>query len=1015
MPICDVSSNDPDDSQSSFFMTPENDKINDANMYKVLLTNARSLAPKIRSLHTIFEEHQIDVALITESWLHEHNLRDRDIIDLEYGTDMKIIYKHRPKTPAGARRVGGGVSIIYNKSRCNLRERRIVGNKFELVLAVGRVGKITRQAAFFCLYIEPRMKVGDLKQLGELIAGEILKLKAAGDPLIFLGGDVNRRDLDTALGDFPDITQINWEPTRGPACLDKMFSNATGLTPNNWPPLETPQGVKSDHMCLIVSGSVPRERDFVWIRKTTRKHSQQAVLAFEREMEGVNWTNLLHDGLSPDEMVAVLEKTTGEMIERLFPLRTIRCRSNESPWITNAIRRVSKQKCRIFKREGKSPFWHQTDQRLARMVAESKEEYVEATEGQGSNPRKFFQAIKKLSSRSAPAEWKLSDLFPDDDELAAGEKAADYFTHITDQFVPLAPEDMVVCPRRPVTPQEVAAKLMAAKKPCSSVEGDILPRLTKSYHHLLVAPATRIFNAIFSSSSWPARWKEETTVVIPKVGNPETLADCRNISCTAFLSKVLESIMLDDLRAEIPVDVLQYGGLKGCSVNHLLMDMYDNVLEPLDSGAYVTVLGIDYEKAFNRLDHSECLRQLEMLGASPQTLALIRSFLTGRVMRIRTSAGLSSPRTLCGGSPQGSILGCRLYCLTTQQLNLSLADTRAPVPALPQNLPMPPPGLDAPPEPLPGLDLDWVMPEVGATPPPSPSTPGSIEERAQEAQPSTPEIQSINKQQPAPVMFKYIDDTSVVEVINPEASIRHISSNKPCEAVQAPATDAALSALIDRADEIGVRVNCKKTQLVCISPDNGYDTTATVRAGNDLIPSQPSLKILGFMIGNRGVDEQVAMLRAKFRKKFWALIHLHRAGLRGARLFRMYAVLVRPVIEANSVIYHPMLTTAQAEEIERMQKLVVRLCFSHQRSYAQTIEEEEIDKLSTRRIKAVEKFTVKALANPRFAQRWFIRREDIDNNLRRRRPFVERRARTNRFRNSPLMNVQRVANDIMTR
>ena len=46
--------------------------------------------------------------------------------------------------------MGGGVSIIY-KSECSLRERKIVGNKFELVLAVGRVGKMARQCAFFCL------------------------------------------------------------------------------------------------------------------------------------------------------------------------------------------------------------------------------------------------------------------------------------------------------------------------------------------------------------------------------------------------------------------------------------------------------------------------------------------------------------------------------------------------------------------------------------------------------------------------------------------------------------------------------------------------------------------------------------------------------------------------------------------------------------------------------------------------------------------------------------------------
>ena len=55
------------------------------------------LSPKIDSLHNVFEEHKIDIALITESWLKDGNMLDRDIIDLEHGRDLKIVYKNRPK------------------------------------------------------------------------------------------------------------------------------------------------------------------------------------------------------------------------------------------------------------------------------------------------------------------------------------------------------------------------------------------------------------------------------------------------------------------------------------------------------------------------------------------------------------------------------------------------------------------------------------------------------------------------------------------------------------------------------------------------------------------------------------------------------------------------------------------------------------------------------------------------------------------------------------------------------
>ena len=71
------------------------------------------------------------------------------MVDLEYNTNLKIIYKNRPKKPTLARAVGGGVSILFNKSRCSFKERKISGNGFELVAAVGKVGKMARQVALF--------------------------------------------------------------------------------------------------------------------------------------------------------------------------------------------------------------------------------------------------------------------------------------------------------------------------------------------------------------------------------------------------------------------------------------------------------------------------------------------------------------------------------------------------------------------------------------------------------------------------------------------------------------------------------------------------------------------------------------------------------------------------------------------------------------------------------------------------------------------------------------------------
>ena len=115
---------------------------------------------------------------------------------------------------------------------------------------------------------------------------------------------------------------------------------------------------------------------------------------------------------------------------------------------------------------------------------------------------------------------------------------------------------------------------------------------------------------------------------------------------------MLESVLLDDLRDEIEPDLTQYGEVKNCSVDHLLVDLHEAVLNSLDEGNSVVVAGIDFEKAFNWLYHWECLHQLCDLGASTTLIGLVRTFLCGRSMRVKIGDVFSDARLLNGGSPR---------------------------------------------------------------------------------------------------------------------------------------------------------------------------------------------------------------------------------------------------------------------------------------------------------------------------------------------------------------------------
>ena len=122
-------------------------------------------------------------------------------------------------------------------------------------------------------------------------------------------------------------------------------------------------------------------------------------------------------------------------------------------------------------------------------------------------------------------------------------------------------------------------------------------------------------------------WKDKTIIIIPKSSDPDNLSQCRNLSCTPLFSWVLETFVLKRLKGETSLGASQYGGLRGCGEDHFLVKTWDEVLEALEEDrTCVNLISINFEKAFNRMDHRECLIALQDHGVSSPTLQLVGVF-----------------------------------------------------------------------------------------------------------------------------------------------------------------------------------------------------------------------------------------------------------------------------------------------------------------------------------------------------------------------------------------------------
>ena len=699
-----------------------------------------------------------------------------------------------------------------------------------------------------------------------------------------------------------------------------------------------------------------------------------------------------------------------------------------------SIKKIIRRKKREYKRARRSDRWRQLQRRSEDMIAASREKFFNGVKNDmqvSGNSRDYFNAVRKLAATDGekPRPWTINSMFPGESDAAVADKVATYFNQISQEYAPLEIKDCMPggidnCPAL----HEIASRLRRFKKPKSRVRGDIFRQLVAPLADVLAIPLHIIFQKAYQEGIWPEVWRTETVTVIPKTSRPTGLNQLRNLSCTPLFSKVLESFVLERLKTEVSLSSTQFGGIKGSGVDHFLIETWDEILRGLeDSRAGVTLASIDFEKAFNRMCHYQCLSAAEEMGAGRTTLAMLRAFLTGRQMSVKINDSLSPPRNVPGGSPQGSILANFLFCLTTDQLNkcvpnnqtLELSqngidisnDSSIEVPFSPiarpndeYNVDLNTSGED---EEIRASDFIYLNPN------------NRLEDTVMSTRATQDEIERVfgipDRWERRQLRLKiYIDDMNSIEKVSLSNAVSEITTSKRRLLVHSPQTQGFFENISGVASEIGMRVNQKKMQILCISasndivqsyirPTTGNTTTETT--------STDELKILGFWFGRKpNVALHVDKLCEGFRKHLWSLRHLRRYGMKSDDLANIYQTTLRPIIEFANVVYGPLLTTEQSGQIEGLQLRVLKIVYGTTVSYEAAMEFSRMDRLSDRRATRITKFAQKSYNNNVWKQRWFPPAPTSDYNIRNPKKLLEEKSTTNRLYNSPLFTMRRILN-----
>ena len=256
-------------------------------------------------------------------------------------------------------------------------------------------------------------------------------------------------------------------------------------------------------------------------------------------------------------------------------------------------------------------------------------------------------------------------------------------------------------------------------------------------------------------------------------------------------------------------------------------------------------------------------------------------------------------------------------------------------------------------------------------------------------------------------VLKYVDDN----IINEKLNFDSVATDQYSFCLKrAIITENLFRLIVHKAESQGMKVNCGKTNCLCIAELKSYIPKAfIVDSRGNRIESGNSMKVLGFHFSSDpDMAAQVEAIKRKFRARLWILRHLRHRGFSQLDLLKVYKAVILPVHDYCSCVFNNSLTLNQASALERLQAQALKSIFGYEHSYRAQLEIINIPSLQERRDKRTKKFARKCLLGDKY-KKWFLL-NPAARPTRGQTVYQEEFAPTKRLYNSPIYAMRRVLN-----